>query len=191
MDARKLFGKHPLLGLGALLGTAGLPGVARADNVKARCVVQVVQAHETGDKKPADPAAAPALQLDPKIEPLRPYLSKPPFTTWQKFTLVEEKTFEMAEKGAQTFALPNGKPATLTFLEHVPDAKRSGKHRIRLQLQVGDAANLALSTIFVAREGKVVLQVLQQAKQKGLLVLGTSCAEVKPAAPAAPAAPAR
>jgi len=49
------------------------------------------------------PPAPPTPQLEPKIETLRPYLSQAPFTAWQKFSLLDEKTFELAPKGTQDF----------------------------------------------------------------------------------------
>lgn len=176
----------PKLLLFALVLVAGSALCARpaaAQEPNARCVVQIMQAVEI-----QPPPPPPTPQLEPKIEALRPYLSQAPFTAWQKFALLDEKTIELAPKAGHDFQLPNGKPATFTFLEHMPISKK-GRHRVRVQLQIGDPAKRALSTIFIAPEGKVVLQVLQMPhpKDKGLLVLGTSCNEAGVAtAPAAP-----
>jgi hypothetical protein len=167
--------------LGATLAILAAP--AFAQSTAAHCTVRIIHALENAEPAAQGAsAAAPAegsghshvAKIDPKIVRLRPYLSKPPFTSWHEFVFLEEKALELAPKVAQTFTLPNGKPASLTYVEHLPAP--AGKHRVRLQLQIGEPAKPALNTVFVVDEGGVVLQAGQHFK-KGLLVLGTSCEE--------------
>ncbi len=173
-----------LLMCAAFAGLVALaPLAASADEMGAHCTVRIIHALETAEPtvappaEPGKPPAAPTAKIDPKIVRLRPYLSRPPFTSWREFVLLDEKSLELVPKVAQTFALPNGKSASLTYVEHLPAA--AGKHRVRLQLQIGDAAKPLLNTVFVVDEGGVVLQAGQHYK-KGLLVLGTSCDEAHP-----------
>ncbi len=180
-----MIARGPLLISAALAVLCLAPLSASADDEVARCTVRIIHALEA--PAPAAPAAPPspggapaegtkppAQKIDPKIVRLRPYLSRPPFTSWQEFVLLDEKTLDLVPKSPQTFVLPNGKPASLTYLEHVRLA--GAKHRVRLQLQIGEADKQLLNTIFMVDEGGVVLQAGQHYK-KGMLVLGTSCEE--------------
>ena len=150
----------------AVLGLALGAGTARADH-PARCTIRVIHAVDPG----AQPSAE--VKIDPKLDKLRPYLLKPPFSAWREFILLEKKFVTLETKTPSAFVLPNGKPASLSFIEHLPD-EPGHPHRVRLQLQIGDPAHPSLNTVFVVDEGGVVLQAGQH-YNKGLLILGTSC----------------
>jgi hypothetical protein len=150
---------------------AALPAVARADDDQPwwHCTVRVIHAIA------AEAGKAPtAVKLDPKIEKMRPLLSKAPFTAWGEFALLDEKPLDLKLKAPQSFQLPNGKTASLTFIEHLR-GQDGRAHRVRVQLQIGNPARPALNTVFVVDEGGVVLQAGQPFKN-GVLILGTSCA---------------
>ena len=151
----------------AVLSPLLAAGLAHAEEQGARCTVRIIHALDAG-------AAKGEPKIDPKIVRLRPYFSRPPFTAWHEFKMLEEKSLELAPKAPQTFSLPNGKQATLTYLEHLPAP--GGKHRVRLQLQIGDPQKPTLNTVVVIDEGGVMLQAGQH-YEGGLLVLGTSCEE--------------
>jgi hypothetical protein len=105
--------------LGALMLAGG--GAARADS--ATCDVPIIHALPGGG----------ATQIDPKIDMLKPYLSKAPFTAWHDFRLLDRKNLTLAENGSSQWMLPNSRQATLTFLGHTGG---SGEHRMRLRLVI-------------------------------------------------------
>ncbi len=145
----------------ALVAVAG--GAARADT--ATCDVPIVHALHNGDD-------GRAPEIDPQINMLRPYLQKAPFTAWREFKLLDRKELSIPEGGSQTFVLPNGRDATLTFVSH---SAGPGDHRMRLKLAIDDKVKKKmLDTTFVLDEGGVVLHVGQK-HQGGILVLAVSC----------------
>ncbi len=123
---RALFG----LLLGAPLGVAAMlaPHAVRADE-PAHCTMRVIHALEQveppgGKPEPdANHDGAPDPKIDPKIDRLRPYLLRPPFTAWREFVLLDKRTIDLKMKEPQSFPLPNGKTATVTFVDHLPDQK--------------------------------------------------------------------
>ncbi len=146
------------LALGIALGLVARP--ARAGEPHAICYVRMIQASHEGSG------------IDPKITRLRPYLEKAPFTAWKKFTLLDEKDMTVAPSTTDRFTLPNGKQASLTYVDHVFTPE--GKHRLRLRLEISDGEKKILNTTFVLDEGGVVLQAGQK-HGNGTLILGFSC----------------
>jgi hypothetical protein len=144
---------------------AGFAGVARAQ-VTASCDVPIIHAMHNGDD-------GHAPTIDERIQRLKPYLQKAPFTAWRDFKLLDRKELRVAEKGSSAFTLPNGREATLTFIDHT---EPPGDHRMRLQLKIEDKTKgtKMLDTTFVLDEGGVVLLVGQK-YESGILVLGVSC----------------
>jgi hypothetical protein len=142
-----------------------LGGAAHAQE-KAVCEVPIVQALHNGDdgREPV---------IDPKIDRLRPYLSKQPFIAWREFKLLDRKDLEVPLHGSRSFTLPNGREAELSFQEH---SAGPGDHRLKLRLSIDDPKKKSrmIDTIFVLDEGGVVLQV-GQPYQNGILILGVSC----------------
>jgi len=145
--------------LGAVMLLVG--GVARAGG--ATCDVPIVHALPGGG----------ATQIDPKIDMLKPYLSKPPFTAWHDFRLLDRKMLTLQEGGSATFMMPDNRPATLTFLGHTAGP---GEHRMRLRLIIEhpEKQHRVLDTTFVLDEGGVVLTVGHR-HDNGVLILGVSC----------------
>jgi len=135
-------------------------GPVSADEPHAKCFVRMIKALHEGEG------------VDPKITRLRPYLEKPPFTAWKRFELVDEKDMVVAPSMTDQFKLPNGKLASLTYVDHVLTPEQ--KHRLRLRLEIVDGDKKMLNTTFVLDEGGVVLQAGQRLG-KGLLILGFSC----------------
>ena len=150
----------PLLAVAAV---ASLGGAALADELHASCSVRVIKASQDGEG------------IDPRITRMREYLQKPPLNAWKKFTLLDEKDVVVAPKATNRFDLPNGRHASLSYVDHVLTPQ--GKHRLRLHLEIADSANSVkklLNTTFVLDEGGVVLSAGQK-YQNGLLILGFSC----------------
>ena len=146
-----------------VLAAACLVGVgarARADEPSANCSVRMIQALHEG------------AGIDPKITTLRPYLEKAPFTAWKQFKLLDEKELVLAPHASSSFALPNGREGTLSYVDHF--VAKDGDHRLRLQLTILDGKKKMLATTFVLDEGGVVLQAGQKL-DTGLLILGFSC----------------
>jgi hypothetical protein len=140
-------------------------GSARADEVPAHCAVRVIQALPHGSG------------FDARITRLRKQLEQPPFTAWHHFKLLGEENLTVALHESGAFVLPNGKPASVTYVEHVE--RPDGKHRLRMRLEIEGRQGQAmppkdLSTVFVLDEGGVVLQAGQK-YQEGILILGISC----------------
>ena len=132
----------------------------------ASCDVPIIHAQHNGDD-----GRAPTI--DDRIQRLKPYLQKAPFTAWRDFKLLDRKELRVGEKSSQSFTLPNGREATLTFLDHT---EGPGDHRLRLQMKIEDKqkATKMVDTTFVLDEGGVVLLVGQK-HDNGVLVLGVSC----------------
>lgn len=139
-------------------------GIARADS--AVCDVPVIHALHNGDD-------GKAPTIDPQINRLKPYLERAPFTAWRDFKLLDRKDLTIAEHSSASFMLPNGREATLTFVQHVAGP---GDHRMRLKLVLDDKNKKSkmLDTTFVLDEGGVAMQVGQK-YEGGLLILGISC----------------
>jgi hypothetical protein len=149
----------PLLGaLGACVAWTAL--AAADEEPMAKCAVRIIHALHEGEG------------IDPKITLLRPYLQKPPFTAWKQFKLLDDKELTLAPHGTATFELPNGKQASLTYVDHF--IAHDGDHRLRLQFGISDKQKKLLHTTFVLDEGGVLLQAGQK-YESGLLVLGISC----------------
>lgn len=146
--------------LGAVMLVAG-GGAARAQS--ATCDVPIIHALPGGG----------VTQIDPKIDVLKPYLSKAPFTAWHDFRLIDRKTLTLTENAPSQWSLPNDRQATLTFLGHTGG---SGEHRMRLRLVIDhlEKHHRVLDTTFVLDEGGVVLHVGQR-HDSGVLILGVSC----------------
>ena len=149
--------------LGLVAGLS-VGGIARAQS--AQCDVPVIHALHNGDD-----GKAPVI--DPQINRLKSYLEKAPFTAWREFKLLDRKELTIPEKGSSSFALPNGREAILSFVEH---SAGPGDHRMRLKLVIDDKNKKGkmLDTTFVLDEGGVVLQVGQK-YEGGLLIIGVSC----------------
>ena len=145
--------------LGAAMLLAG--GAARAES--ATCDIPIIHATSGGA----------GTDIDPKIDLLKPYLSKPPFTAWHEFKMLDHKVLTLAENGQQQFTLPNGRTATLTFLGHTPGP---GEHRMRLRLLIEhpEKKHRVVDTTFVLDEGGVTLQGGTK-HEGGVLILGISC----------------
>lgn len=137
-------------------------GVARAD--QASCEVPIIHALPGGSAK---------AEIDPQIGALRTYLTRPPFTAWHQFKLLDRKTLSIPEGGSQSFMMPNGRQSTLTFVGHTGGP---GEHRMRLKLEIEHAEkkHKDLATTFVLDEGGVVLHAGEQ-HEGGILILGISC----------------
>jgi len=148
----------------SLVTALGSGRLARAES--ATCDVPVIHALHNGDD-------GKAPEIDPRINRLKPYLEKAPFTAWREFKLLDRKELTIAEKESSVFALPNGREATLSFVDHTSGP---GDHRLRLKLAIEDKAKKGkmLDTTFVLDEGGVVLQVGQRF-DGGVLVVGVSC----------------
>jgi len=164
----------------ALVSSVALvAGAAHAEGTHPTCTIRVIHA---GDPILSTAGSEPAPKIDPRIDRLRPYLLRPPFTAWREFQLLDSKTLELQPQVPSSFTLPNGKVVALTFLEHLPDAGRK-RHRVRVQLEIsgshtgqnGPSAS-SLKTVFVVEEGGLVLQA-GQPHRHGMLVVGTSCTE--------------
>jgi hypothetical protein len=161
--------RTPLLACLAFFAAAVLSaGVARADEPaapksKAKCVVMIIHALPDGQGVQA---------MDPKIDSLKPYLEKGPFTAWKRFSLLDEKSFDVSTNDTDRFTLPNGKQVAITYVDHVK--REDGKHRLRLRLEIEDGPRKLLNTVFVLDEGGVVLSAGQK-HLNGLLILGIRC----------------
>jgi hypothetical protein len=146
--------------LGAAIIVAA--GAARASET-ATCDVPIIHALPGGG----------VTQIDPKIDTLKNYLSKPPFTAWHDFRLIGRQTLTMQEGGSSTFMMPDNRPATLTFVGH---SIGHDEHRIRLRLVIEhpEKQHRVLDTTFTLDEGGVVLHVGHR-HDNGVLILAVSC----------------
>ena len=136
-------------------------GAARAET--AECDIPIIHAL----------AGVGATKIDPKIDLLRPYLSKAPFTAWHDFRLLDRKMVTLQENVPLQFNMPNGRPATITFLGHTAGP---GDHRMHLRLYIDhpEKKHRVLDTTVLLDEGGVFLHVGQK-HDGGVLILGVSC----------------
>jgi hypothetical protein len=137
----------------------GCAWAAHADQPGAVCTVDVIHALQEGSG------------IDPKLDRFKAKLEKPPFNAWKQFKLLGSNQLEIGHKASGKVTLPNGKIATLTYLDHV---EQGSKHRVRTQLEVLDGSKRLMQTVFVLDEGGVVLQAGQK-YEGGMLVLAVSC----------------
>ena len=110
----------------------------------------------------------------PRSTCCEPYLSKPPFTAWHEFKLLDRKVLTLTEqRRGSSSRCRTGAPATLTFLGHTGGP---GEHRMRLRLFIDhrEKKHRVLDTTFVLDEGGVVLHVGTE-HEGGVLILGVSC----------------
>ena len=147
-----------MLGLAALLASAPLLGAPHQEP-QISCEARVIHAlHDGGG-------------IDPQITRVRPYLTKPPFTAWSHFKLLAAHDFKLDHNGARTFELPNGRQATLTYVQPIHE---NGKERLRLRLQIVEGKRQVVNTVFVLNDEGIVLQGGQH-YEAGVLILGISC----------------
>jgi hypothetical protein len=145
----------------SLLGVAvGVPALAAGDEPQPSCGVKVILASHEG------------AGLDPKLNALKHYLAKDPFTAYKSFQLVDEKKWAVRPSQTDKLKLPNGKEMALTYLETVSGT--NGAKRVRMRLEITDDAKKLLNTTFALDEGAYVLQAGQR-HGNGLLILGLSC----------------
>jgi hypothetical protein len=159
---------RPPAGVLAAVLALGWMATGRAEAVEtARCDVPIIHAIR-GDQ-------AKSQSIDPRIDRLKASFEKEPFIAWREFKLLDRKELQFNGAGESKFVLPNGREATLSFIEHMRGVDASD-HRMRLRLQI-DAKNKnhrMLDTTFVLEEGGVVLQGGQH-YQNGVLILAISC----------------
>jgi hypothetical protein len=155
-------------GMLVVAGMAAAEGRAQAVET-ARCEVPIIHAVRGDQAKPQ--------QFDPAITRFKTFFEKEPFTAWREFKLIDRKELQFNGTGESKFMLPNGREATLSFVEHIRGMDASD-HRMRLRLQIEsknkDKGHRMLDTTFVLEEGGVVLQGGQH-YQGGVLVLAISC----------------
>lgn len=141
------------------LVAAALPQGAMAANDSAACTVRFIHAKHEG------------TAFDPKLEPLRDQLTRPPLSSWKSFSLLGEQKISLHALTPTDFAVPGDHQGRLEFLGTV---ESNGKQRLRLRWQLLDGAARLMSTVFVIDDGGTVLQAGIKHEQ-GLLVLGTTC----------------
>lgn len=137
----------------------GAPRAALAANDQASCTVRVIHAKHDGGT------------VDPKLEPLKAQLTRPPLSAWKSFGLLRSDELALRLQNASTFAVPGEHQGSLEFLGTV---EGNGKQRLRLRLQILDGTAKLLNTVFVIDNGGTVLQAGIKHEQ-GLLVMGFTC----------------
>ena len=149
------------------VATMAVLSTAHAYAENAICEVPIVQALHNGDDG-QEPV------IDPHINKLRPYFLRQPFTAWREFKLVSRKELDIPLHGSQSFTLPNGRGATLTFQQHSDSPGED--HRLTLRLTIDDPNKKSrmIDTTYIVDEGGVVLHVGQR-YQGGVLIVGISC----------------
>jgi hypothetical protein len=133
-----------------------------------------------GDEKPAPPArcmlrvvhALPSDGgFDPRLDPLRRRLSRPPFSFWRTFHLLSAQEQEIQPTASVDFPLPDGRTARLTYAEHAEGLR--GKHVVRGSLEL-DGARSRSRTMFALDEGGLFL-VAGARHAGGILIYALSC----------------
>lgn len=146
----------------ALAVTLALAGGALGEErpaPAARCTLRVVHA------LPADGG------LDPRLDPLRRRLSRPPFSFWKTFQLLSAQEQEIQPESSVEYPLPDGRKARLTYAEH--DETPGGKHVVRGSLEL-EGARSRSRTMFALDEGGLFL-VAGQRHGAGILIYALSC----------------
>ncbi len=156
------------LAAGVLAVGLGWMAEGRAQAVEtARCDVPIIHAIRGDQGK--------SQSIDPRIDRLKGFFEKEPFIAWREFKLLDRKELQFNGAGESKFKLPNGREATLSFVEHLRGVEPSDhRMRLRLQMEAKDKSHRMLDTTFVLEEGGVVLQGGQH-YQNGVLILAISC----------------
>ena len=112
--------RRSLLGLGLVLALVlAAPTAARADDTKASCDIVEISATK------ADKASIPA-----ELKRIEKKLKKPPFSSWNVFTVLSRASKDIVQLKAETITLTKGK-ATVLFR----DLEQKGK-KVRVALTV-------------------------------------------------------
>src|SRR4051812_14371167 len=87
------------------------PALVRADEPAppARCAIHSIL------------ATAGAGGVDPQLTRLRPYLERPPFSSWKSFKLLSQQEQTIAPGATAQYALPTGNDAVVTYARHELD----------------------------------------------------------------------
>lgn len=146
----------------AVLVAVLAPARSQAKSDAASCMVRIIHAkHESGATG----------TIDPRLEPLKAQLTRPPLSAWQSFSLLQNDELALRALTPSSFMVPGDHQGSLEFLGTV---EGSGRQRLRLRLQILDGSAKLLNTVFVIDNGGTVLQAGIKHNQ-GLLVLGLTC----------------
>ncbi|MCS6914025.1 MAG: hypothetical protein NZ890_12385 [Myxococcota bacterium] len=139
-----------------------LPGLALAETQQAagsvQCTVRIIHARsEDGE-------------VDPRLAPLRPQLSRPPMSSWRSFRLLQQHELRVGSEAPSTFAVPGEHEGALQFQGKV----EGSKVRLRLRLEIRDGRARLLNTVFVIDDGGTMLHGGIR-HGDGVLVTGITC----------------
>lgn len=111
--------------------------------------------------------------IDPKLAHLRSHFERPPFSGWNSFQLLAERSIKAQQSSAASAPLlPPGK---LTLKLHDKVVAR-GKSRIRIDVKIDYKKRKNLvSTLLVFDGGKTLFPVAGMPYKKGTYVLALAC----------------
>lgn len=136
----------------------------RANPEAASCAVRVIHAQ-----------ACKAPSFDPALAPLRPQLTRAPFSAYPCLRLLQQPELQLTAGQPGTFTLPGDHSGALTYEGKVPGAGSAGtKDRLRFKLELRDGPAKLMATTIVINNAGTVLQAGMQ-HEGGILVLGITC----------------
>ncbi len=110
--------------------------------------------------------------VDPKLSRFERKLKKPPFSSWDTFRLLAEKTFDTEEDKPVTTGLAPGGKLTLLLKDKIPSG---GKVRLRYGLDMDSKAGKRILSTTVAFDSGDAVLVAGEPYQKGTYILALSC----------------
>lgn len=132
----------------------GPPRVAQGDRVS--CTIRSILAHQG------------AGGIDKRLAFLRKQLSKPPFSAYKAFQLVESRVLAIPRNVTRETSLPTKKLLKVTFLD-----KLLVKKKVRLRLNLTLKPRLKNTKLTIADGGTLVLA--GDKYKNGVLVVGVTC----------------
>lgn len=112
--------------------------------------------------------------IDKRLSFLRNQFSKPPFSAYKSFKLLDSKDMAIAQAAQQQTTLPNGKILKLTFKERILGPR--GRLKLRLTLSItppNEKRFLPGMTYTITNRGSIV--VAGDKHQGGTLAIGITC----------------
>ena len=138
MSTRRKFLAFALTGTAALL-VGSVPRALAQSGAIANAEIMIMHATQV-------PGAG---SIDPKIGSM-PQLQKPPFSAYNKYTLVDKRSLRLVQSAPATYEMANGRTLQVTLLDVTSDKRFHVNAAINKPNQDGGAAFLKLLEVTAA-----------------------------------------
>jgi hypothetical protein len=128
-----------------------------------RCTVRAIHAQHSKKARP-----------DKRLAPLRKQLSKPPFSAYRSFQLLDVKELDIPQAATRQVSLPTGKVLKLTFKERLLGRKNQLRLRMHLSITPPHERQFLPGTLYTIANRGLIL-VAGDKHLDGTLVVGITC----------------